>query len=144
MRKPTPIRAATLLTAILAGVLALSGLATAHDDGGDDDHPFKPSQEAGTIASFDEQTDVLTVELAAGGTVSGTVTRLTWIKCDDHPFSRSSRRHLSDDEHHGEDDHGWHRWRCSTAALTEGAVVEEALISLRDGAAFFWKVELDD
>jgi hypothetical protein len=140
MRKPTPFRAATLLTAILAGALALAAVAPAHDD----DDRFQPEQEAGTIASFDEQTDVLTVDLAEGGTVSGTVTRLTWIKCDDRPFSRSVRRHLSGGEHGDDDDHGWHRWRCSTAALTEGAVVEEALMSLRDGEAFFWKIELDD
>lgn len=137
MRKSTPIRAATLLTAIAAGALALTAVAPAHDD-----DRFPPDQEAGRVASFDEQTDVLTIALADGGTISGTVTRFTWVKCDDRDFSRGARRHLSDGQHDWDDDHrGW-RARCSTDALTDGAVVEDALVSLRDGQAFFWKVEL--
>jgi hypothetical protein len=47
---------------------------------------------------------------------------------------------------HGSDDgHGWdHHSHCSTDDLTAGAVVDDAVLGLHDGAAFFWKVDLAD
>ncbi|HEV7770379.1 MAG TPA: hypothetical protein VGO66_06940 [Solirubrobacterales bacterium] len=131
----------------LAVAMALAIPALAHH--GSDNSDFGDRDPAGTIASFDQGSKVLTVDLGDGGTVSGLVTRWTWIDngdrdCDD-------RRHLSGDwcrrQLHGSgDDHGGHHWggRGDTDDLVPGAVVEDAVLGLADGRAFFVKVDLDD
>lgn len=133
--RPTAARALLSLAAVL--VVAASGTALAHHgDGG-----FRHDDPAGTVASFDADSGVLAIDLADGGSVSGKVTRLTWIDCDDG-WRWHRGRHLF----HGSDDgHDWgHHSHCSTDDLTPGAVVDDAVLGLRDGGAFFWKVDLDE
>lgn len=149
--KPRTARSFPLLMAsfaALAVALALAIPALANH-GSDDDH-FGDRDPAGTVASFDQGSKILTVDLADGGAVSGLVTRWTWIDdgdrgCDD----RRDRRQL-----HGDwcgrqltgDDHGGRHWggRGDTDDLVPGAVVEDAVLGLADGRAFFVKVDLDD
>ena len=90
------------------------------------------------------------IELADGGSISGLVTRFTWIDagdnegCDSSHSSRS-RRQLHDwcrtQQLHGSehgDDHGWHHGRSGdTDDLVAGAVVDDALLVLKDGRAFY-------
>jgi hypothetical protein len=142
---PKPRTAKTIaLIATVAGsvlALALAGPAIAHHHHHDSDDP------AGTIASFDPDSGVLAIDLSSGGTVSGEVTRLTWIQCGDewHHGWRHGRHHGRRQLHHFEDgDHDWGHSDCSSDDLTAGAVVDEAILGLHDGQAFFWKVELDD
>lgn len=132
----TATRALLLLAAVLAVVV--SGTAIAHHGDG-----FRHDDPAGTIASFDADSGMLAIDLADGGSVSGKVTRLTWIDCDDHWRWHRGRHvfHGSGDD----DGHGWsHHSHCSTDDLTAGAVVDDAILGLRDGGAFFWKVDLED
>ncbi len=105
-------RLAGVLIAVAAtlALLALPGLASArhgHDGLGD----------AGTIQSFDQETGVLTIDLADGGSVSGLVTPRTHIHCDNgrHRGRHGLRHHLrhgatashdSGRGGEGEDDHG--------------------------------------
>jgi hypothetical protein len=133
--KPAAVRALLSLTAAI--VLALAGTAIAHH--GD---WFGHDGPAGTVASFDPSSGALTIDLANGGSVSGTVTRWTWIDCgDDRGWHRGRRFfHGSGDGGHEWDHHHSH---CSTDDLTSGAVVDDAALSLRDGGAFFWKVDLE-
>jgi hypothetical protein len=132
--RTTSARALLFLTAVLAVVAAGTALAH-HGDG------FRHDDPAGTIASFDPDTNMLAIDLANGGNVSGKVTRLTWIDCDDDSHWDRSR-HLF---HGSDDDDGWdHRRHCSTDDLTAGATVDDAVLGLRDGGAFFWKVDLED
>lgn len=51
------------------------------DRDSDDDGVGDKHENAGKITSFDAQTQVLTIELVAGGTISGKVTAQTEIKC---------------------------------------------------------------
>ncbi len=67
---------------------------------------------------------MLTIDLAAGGSISGLVTRWTWI--DDG------------------DDHGRHHGRDDSDDLVPSAVVDDAVLGLTDGRAFFVKVDLED
>src|SRR3954452_5214619 len=155
--RPAAARALLSLAAVLA--VAVTGTAFAHhgDGGFGDDDP------AGTIASFDADSGALAIDLANGGSVSGKVTRLTWIDCDEgggwhrghylvhgSDDGRGWNHHGSGDGHdgghHGSDDgHGWgHHSHCSTDDLTPGATVDDAVLGLRDGGAFFWKVDLDE
>lgn len=134
--RPTAARALLSLAAVLA--VAASGTAIAHHGNGDFRHDDDP---AGTIATFDTDSGVLAIDLANGGSVSGKVTRLTWIDCDDD-WRWHRGRHLF---HGSGDGHGWDRHsRCSTDDLTAGTVVDDAVLGLRDGGAFFWKVDLED
>jgi hypothetical protein len=132
--RPTAARALLSLAAVLA--VAATGTALAHHGDG-----FHHDDPAGTIASFDPDSNMLAIDLANGGSVSGKVTRLTWIDCDDDSHWRRGH-HLF----HGSDDgHDWdHRSHCSTDDLTAGATVDDAVLGLRDGGAFFWKVDLED
>jgi hypothetical protein len=155
-RKPKPFaHRATLLVASLlstAAMLALAGPAVSN--GGGADHPgFHDDDPAGQIASFDKETGMLVIDLAEGGSIAGLVTRRTWIEADEgcgderrtlHGWCRlhlGGSNHGDGDGHH----HGWrHRSRGDSDDLIPGAIVEDALLVLKDGRAFFWKVELED
>lgn len=139
--RPATVRVLLCLVAALA--LALTGTAIAHHHGGDG---FRDDDPAGTIASFDADSGVLAIDLANGGSVSGQVTRFTWIDCDDHGSHWGWHRGRSVLHGSGDDDgHGWsHHSHCSTDDLIAGAVVDDAVLGLRDGGAFFWKVDLED
>jgi hypothetical protein len=110
MNARTP-RIAGLLALALGAValLALSGVATAKDRGGDDHgnhgrhhhHHFREIEEAGTISSFDPATGRLTIALTGGETVSGLVTTETRIRCEGTDDSRADRR-----DYGGGDDNG--------------------------------------
>jgi hypothetical protein len=152
-----------LLATALVALLALAGPATAKTGShhGDDDP-------AGTIASYDEETNKLTIDLADGGSVSGLVTSRTWIDdgdrgCrdggDEGDASRKARsagkgsgaRHgdwcheRRNGDHDGDGDrHGWWRHNGEESDLVAGAVVEDAILVLKDGKAWFAKVELED
>jgi len=115
MNLRTP-RIAGLLALALGAValLALSGVATAKDRGGDDNghhghhgrhhhHHFREIEQAGTISSFDTATGRLTIALTGGETVSGLVTRETRIRCEGSDDRRADRR-----DHGGGDDNGGH------------------------------------
>jgi hypothetical protein len=144
--QPTQRRKQTLLlgaAALAAAALALAGIATANDGRHHDDDP------AGTIASFDRDTGKLVIELGDGGRIAGKVTRFTWIDDGDHGCDDGDeRRHLWGDDCrrqlHGDGD-GWrHGPRGDVDDLVEGAVVEDALVVLKDGRAFYAKIELGD
>jgi hypothetical protein len=122
-------RIAGLLALALGAValLALSGVATAQDRGGDDNgnhghhghhgrhhhHHFREVEEAGTISSFDTATGRLTIALKGGETVSGLVTDETRIRCEGADDHRADRRDHGGDDNGGRggepgDDNGGH------------------------------------
>ena len=165
---------APLMATALVALLALAGPATANDGGKgwhDDDGP------AGTIASYDSETGLLTIDLAEGGSISGLVTSRTWIDAghkkgcgDDGGEEGASRKaraarkggkeartgdwgcHGRRNGSHGERGHGegrgWHHgWSHNhgdESDLVPGAVVEDAILILKDGKAWYAKVELED
>lgn len=142
--------AASLLAAV--ALLAFAGPGAANSDGG---HPgFDDDAAAGQIASFDGETGMLVIDLAEGGSIAGLVTRKTWIESDEACESERRalhgwcRKRLHGFGHDGDDNgrhHGWrHHSRGDTDDLVPGATVEDALLVLKDGRAFFWKIELDD
>lgn len=112
-------------------------------------------EHAGTIASFDGESGVLTIVLFGGGTVSGLVTEDTEIECDDDGGAEASASSSSnsgegseddegedesgDDESEDEDEGGS---ECTVADLVPGATVDEAELELENGIAVFEKVEL--
>ena len=147
--------AATLAIAAL-GLLALAGPATANDRSHGSDDP------AGTIASYDSETGKLVIDLTEGDSVAGFVTRWTWIDADNHhgcggdggsdtpKAKRHGRRTLHGDWcgrkrkgfHHGH--HGWrHGPDGEESDLVVGAIVDDAILVLKDGRATFAKVDLD-
>lgn len=90
-------------------VLALSGLALAHGGHGGERH--RHGADTGTIASFDNETGMLAIQLSGegGATVSGMVTRQTRIRCEDeHAPDVSSRalRRSNSGPGGGSDDNG--------------------------------------
>lgn len=126
----------------VAMALALPALAKDGHDGRSGDR-----DPAGTIVSFNQDSGKLTIDLADGGEISGFVTRWTWIgdheQCDDDGDRRRAltgwcRRSLHGDDHDDKPDRG------DRDALVPGAVVDDALLGLTDGRAFFVKVELED
>jgi hypothetical protein len=113
-------RIAGLLALVLGAValLALTGVASAKDRGGDDNgrrgddngghghhgrhhHHLHEMREAGTISSFDPATGRLTITLTGGETTSGLVTAETRIRCEGADDRRPDRR-----DHGGRDDNG--------------------------------------
>jgi hypothetical protein len=148
LRRP---RIAGLLALALGAValLALSGVATAKDRGGDDHghhgrhhhNHFREIEQAGTISSFDQATGRLTIALTGGETVSGLVTDETRIRCEGTDDRRADRR-----DHGGGDDNespeAGETPSCTTAALVPGAFVGEAELRLGTGTATFEEVEL--
>lgn len=130
------------LLAALAAAMALAVPALAHHDGGG----FEGGP-AGTIASFDQESGELVIDLAGGGQASGLVTQFTWIEtaspCPGPPTARWHHSCPAGRRHHG-DGHGW-GWQYGhgeTSALVPGATVEDALLFLKAGKAYFAKVEL--
>ncbi|HET8639260.1 MAG TPA: hypothetical protein VFL89_03330 [Solirubrobacterales bacterium] len=142
------------------------------DRDSDDDGVIDGNENAGKIASFDAATGKLTIELFGGDSISGVVTESTRIKCEDqHGVARTSREEEPGDDHGGAgaepgDDHGGNSGpgssnsgagsdnsgpgrggeedgaNCTTADLSEGAVVQEAELEIEHGAATFEEVEL--
>jgi hypothetical protein len=118
------------------------------DDDGIDDN----DENAGTIASFTG--GVLTITLAKGGTLSGSVTDQTEIECDgaataqasDDGGDGQSGDDQGDDEsdHHGGGDDGSddHGGSCAADALSGGRTVKEAELKTAGGTAVFEKLEL--
>jgi hypothetical protein len=131
-----------------------------HKQFGRSDAPATPSMDdnAGTVASFDGTK--LTIQLADGSMVSGTVDNDTEIGCEAADMSHQSfnrddegRDHNSGDDHgdrgddHGgrgddndNDDNGMEN--CDTSSLTPGTIVHEAELKLSGAGAVWDKVEL--
>lgn len=147
--KPSKARGIASLVVSVAALsvamaLALPALARDGHDG-----RFGDRDPAGTIASFNQDTGKLTIDLADGGDISGFVTRWAWIDdgdrdhCDDHG---DDRRQLTDwcrRSLHGDDDRDGSPGRGDRDDLVPGAVVDDAMLGLTDGRAFFVKVELE-
>jgi hypothetical protein len=139
-----PIAAVLGAVALMA---ASAAPASAHHHHGDSDH-----SPAGTIASFDPDGGVLTIDLAKGGQISALVTDDTRIETDGgcHGDRGGERRNRQTDHRalrrHFGGEHGRHRgWRHdegSAEDLVPGAVVDDAVLVLEDGSAVFAKVEL--
>lgn len=135
-------RRTALLLVAASTTLASAALPIAHDrDGG----RFHDDDPAGEISSFDTDTGMLVVDLARGGSIGGLVTRWTWIKSGDHECDARAQKLNGGDwcrvRLHGDDGR---RDRGDLDDLVPGATVEDALLALKDGRAFFWKVELED
>jgi hypothetical protein len=113
------------------------------DQDTDNDGVRDGEENAGVIASFDGTT--LTIDLAGGGQVSGTVDATTEIKCeneieheagDDSGPGRASTSRDGADDQSGQsepgDDNGGHEMgddqerACTSADLTQGTAVHEA------------------
>lgn len=58
----------------------------------DHGHHHGTSDPAGTVKSFDQETGVLTIDLAKGGDIEGLVTNDTRVRCNDNS-GREGRRH---------------------------------------------------
>jgi hypothetical protein len=119
-------------------------------------------EQGGTVASFDQATGTLTINLFAGGTLTGKVDDSTKIECDhednDRSSSDSKRRHGADDGpgRSGDDNPGRSgddnpgrgdgrgRGSCTVADLQPGAVVNEAEMNEGDDgpAGSFHEIEL--
>lgn len=148
-----------------------------HSKDSNHDGVMDGEENAGTIASFDESTGKLTINLFGGETLAGFVTEETKIKCEDHSGAGASAssdgsssegepgddnggeeqagddngndgEEVGDDnggqgeEEPGDDNQGPGNGNCTTAALTPGAVVQEAELKVENGKATFEKVEL--
>lgn len=107
--------------------------------------------DAGTVASFDQTTGLLTITLADGSTVSGKVTSDTNINCipaqtTPAPTATASHDGGSGDQggDQGDDDQGDHhsghcggQTACDASDLVPGAVVHEAILKLGPTGAEF-------
>jgi len=85
--RPVPSR---LLLAVALGALALLAIPAAGL--ADHGHHHGNSDPAGTVKSFDQETGVLTIDLAEGGDIEGLVTDRTRIRCR-NDNGREDRRH---------------------------------------------------
>lgn len=125
----------------------------------DNDGVTDVEENAGAISAWDSSTGQLTVELYAGGTISGTVTDRTRVECevaddgddtpppvDPAPASSQRDRHGDDDgdegEHHHGDHHGDEGDLCSVDDLAVGVVVHEAAVEFDSTGATFRKIEI--
>jgi hypothetical protein len=128
-----------------------------HRQFGHSSDPATPSMNdnAGTVASFDGTK--LTIMLADGSTVSGTVNDDTEIECEAADMSVTSfNRDDEGGDHSGSgdrgDDHGDqgddndnddnNMQNCGTNSLTPGTIVHEAELKLSGAGAVWDKVEL--
>lgn len=120
------------------------------------------SENAGAISAWDPATGALSVELYAGGSISGTVTDRTRVECevasdeddsappvDPAPLSSQRDGHGHDDgdegdegEHHHGDHQGDDGDLCSAADLGVGVVVHEAAVEFDSTGATFRKIEI--
>jgi hypothetical protein len=128
-------------------------------------NPTPTNDTAGKVASFDSTTMVLIITLNDGSTVSGKVTPDTEIECqgtqgdmsqsfsgdDDGPGGGDNSGGQGGDDQgednqggddQGEDDQGEDNQQCSTADLTQGAVVIGAELRISSAGASWDKVEL--
>jgi hypothetical protein len=105
------------------------------DDDGDHDGIEDGDENAGTVKSFEG--GVLTITLAKGGEVSGTVTDATEIECGGDDDDQGD-----DDEDHEDDEDDDDGVTCTTAALTTGAIINEAELELKDGTTLFHELKL--
>jgi hypothetical protein len=138
-----------------------------HDADTDNDGIDDSDEHAGTIDTFNAQTDVLTINLFGGGTVSGKVTSDTEISCEgsDEGTVHASHEGEADnegsddqgddeqgdddqgddnqgDDDQGEDDNGDENGSCSSADLQPGTVVHEAELEVTGAGAVFKDLEL--
>ncbi len=163
-----------------------------HSKDSNHDGVMDGEENAGTIASFDESTGKLTINLFGGETLAGFVNEETEIQCEDHSGAGASASsdgsssegepgddnggeeeaddNGNDEEEVGDDNGGQgeeepgddnggdnsgeesdnsgpgnggeEHGNCTTAALTPGAVVQEAELKVESGKATFEKVEL--
>lgn len=129
------------------------------DSDTDGDGVTDVEENAGAISAWDPSTGQLTVELYAGGTISGSVTDRTRVECevaddgddvpppvDPAPASSQRDRHGDDDgdegEHHHGEDHGDEGDLCSVDDLAVGVVVHEATVEFDSTGATFRKIEI--
>jgi hypothetical protein len=119
----------------------------------DNDGIGDEQENAGTVASFTN--GVLTITLAKGGTLTGTVSPDTEIECHDATATAADDGGDGDhggagdqggsgddnDGNDGNDDHG-DGGNCGPEALTAGRAVKEADLKAANGTAVFEKVEL--
>lgn len=110
------------LLALALGALALIALPGSAAAKHGRDHS-RGMQNGGTVASFDEETGALTIDLREGGTVTALVGDETRILCVGplgrrHGHGRQQRRNLR--RHRGA--------HCTTDALAAGAIVKKARI----------------
>ncbi len=145
--RPTRLIAAAALAVI--AMLVLAGPASAHHGRHHHrrhhSHSFSsPQGPAGTIASFDQTSGKLTINLSEEETITGLVTEDTQIEfahaCDHHEWQgdgsgSSERRQLWE---HGD----WGQSEASTADLKPGETVEDAVLIVAGGKATFLKIEL--
>jgi hypothetical protein len=116
-------------------------------------------ENAGKIASFDAATGELKITLFNGGSISGTVTESTRIKCEDTHTAEAAMASRGEEEPGddnggnnsgpgsensgpGRGDEDGEGGACTTADLVPGATVEEAELELGNGTATFDEVEL--
>lgn len=76
------------------------------DKDSNDDGTMDGAENAGTIASFDEETGKLTINLFGGETLSGFVTEETEIECEGHDSGASASSDGSGSEGEPGDDNG--------------------------------------
>ena len=128
------------------------------DRDSDDDGVRDGHENAGTVQRFDGTT--LTIALASGGTVTGTVDDSTEIECkraattpaptatssrEDEPGGDSGGDDGDNDDGSGPgdgDDDGDDEVACAKSDLTAGTVVHEAELRLGGGSPVFREVEL--
>jgi hypothetical protein len=128
-----------------------------HKQFGRGDAPAVPSMadNAGTVATFDGTK--LTIQLADGSMVSGTVNNDTEIECEGVDMSQPSmhrddegRDHSGGDDNSGpgnndgdnDDNDDNDMQNCDSSSLTPGAIVHEAELKLSGAGAVWDKVEL--
>jgi hypothetical protein len=108
---------------------------------------------AGTIASFDASSGTLVINLAGGGSVSGTVNARTELECksaataarDDSGDGDRSGSNSGPADEQGENENeneNENNNACTTAALQAGRKVKEAELEATSAGAVFKKVEL--
>lgn len=108
-------------------------------------------ENAGKVATFDGTT--LTIELFAGGTLSGQVNESTELECEHHEGEASASDSSGEEEQAGEDsgeggeeaeaaDEADSSPECTAADLVPGALVKEAELDATPEGAVFHSVHL--